>query len=65
MGNLSLKNPGRVAGKIFLIILSLMLTMTSGFASENLSKILITNVHIFDGINNERLMNANLLVEGN
>jgi hypothetical protein len=65
MANLSLKNPGRVAGKIFLIILSLMLTMTSGFASENLSKILITNVHIFDGINNERLMNANLLVEGN
>jgi len=41
-----------------------MLTGAPALANEAHSKILITNVHIFDGISKQRLMNANLLVEG-
>ena len=29
------------------------------------SRILFTNVHVFDGVNEQRIMNANVLVEGN
>ncbi len=50
--------------KLCLILLSLMLTGASALANETPSKILVTNVHIFDGISEQRLMNANLLVEG-
>ncbi len=51
--------------KIILIFLFLTLIQPTGFARETSSTILITNVHIFDGISNKRLMNANLLIEGN
>jgi imidazolonepropionase-like amidohydrolase len=50
--------------KLCLIFLSLMLIGAPALANETPSKILITNVHIFDGISEKLLMNANLLVEG-
>ena len=31
---------------------------------ETKTQILFTNVHVFDGINEKRIMNANVLVEG-
>ncbi len=55
----------KTTSKLLLILLFLMLTETPGFASETSSTILIKGVHIFDGISNKRLMNANLLIEGN
>jgi imidazolonepropionase-like amidohydrolase len=55
----------KIYSKLILMLLFLMLTQTSGFASDSSSRILITDVHIFDGISNKRLMHANLLIEGN
>ncbi len=54
----------KIYSKLCLIFLSLMLTGAPALANEIPSKILITNVHIFDGISGQRLMNANLLIEG-
>jgi len=54
----------RIYSKLCLIFLSLILIGAPALANETPSKILITNVHIFDGISEQRLMNANLLVEG-
>ena len=54
----------RIYSKLCLIFLSLILIGAPALANETPSKILITNVHIFDGISDQRLMNANLLVEG-
>ena len=54
----------RIYSKLCLIFLSLILIGAPALANETPSKILITNVHNFDGISEQRLMNANLLVEG-
>ena len=35
------------------------------FAQDEPSRTLITNVHVFDGVNEQRIENANVLVEGN
>lgn len=34
-------------------------------ASEGQKSVLINNVHVFDGVNERRIMNANVLIEGN
>ena len=50
------------------MVLALLMTATAFAAdakSEPKSKILFTNVHVFDGKNEKRIMNANVLVEGN
>ncbi|UTV30542.1 metal-dependent hydrolase family protein [Photobacterium atrarenae] len=48
---------------IKLLLLSLALSLSSAFAGDKPLKILITNVHIFDGVSEERLMNSNVLIE--
>jgi imidazolonepropionase-like amidohydrolase len=55
----------KIYSKLLIVILSLVLIEPSGLARDNTSKTLITGVHIFDGISKKRLMNANLLIEGN
>lgn len=42
-----------------------LLFATSSHAQENDFPILFTNVHVFDGVNEERIENANVLVVGN
>ena len=43
---------------------SQLMFLTSVFANESSQKILFTNVHVFNGVDEERLMNANVLVDG-
>ncbi len=43
---------------------SQLLLISPAFANEPAKKILITNVHVFNGIDKERQMNANVLIEG-
>lgn len=43
---------------------SQLMFLTPAFANEAVRKILFTNVHVFNGIDEERLMNANVLVDG-
>ncbi len=45
-------------------VISVLFLTTSTFAEEANRQILFTNVHIFNGESEERIMNANLLVEG-
>jgi imidazolonepropionase-like amidohydrolase len=43
-----------------------MLSASAGFAQvEGLPQNLFTNVHMFDGVNQKRIENASVLVEGN
>jgi imidazolonepropionase-like amidohydrolase len=37
----------------------------SGHAQDKPGQILITNIHVFDGVNEARIENASILVEGN
>ncbi|WP_299351691.1 amidohydrolase family protein [uncultured Shimia sp.] len=37
----------------------------TAYAQEDVERTLITNVHIFDGVNEARIENANVLIEGN
>lgn len=43
----------------------LFVAASMGFAADSPQRILINNVHVFDGINEQRLMNANVLIEEN
>lgn len=47
------------------LVLFLLFANTLATATEPQQQILINNVHIFDGVNEERLENANILIEGN
>ncbi len=40
-------------------------TATAAFAQDTLPQTLFTNVHVFDGVNEARIENASVLVEGN
>jgi imidazolonepropionase-like amidohydrolase len=55
--------------KTFILItvnfLLLMGVFSPTFASEIQSSILLKNVHVFDGIKEKRMMNANVLIENN
>lgn len=53
----------KLYAKVCLILLYSFLTTVPALANEASSRILITNVHIFDGTNDERIMNASLLIE--
>ena len=46
-------------------MLTIACIFIAGIASAQDSRVLITNVHIFDGVNEERIENANVLVEDN
>ena len=53
-----------------LLACSLLFAITQAPADEDVEKekprrVLFTNVHVFDGVNEERIENANVLVEGN
>jgi len=43
----------------------LFVTASMGFAADSPHRILINNVNVFDGIKQQRLMNANVLIEDN
>jgi imidazolonepropionase-like amidohydrolase len=47
------------------LALFLIFATTLAAATEQPQQILINNVHIFDGVNEARLENANILIEGN
>jgi imidazolonepropionase-like amidohydrolase len=52
---------------IFVAIVCLtsqLMFLTSTLANESSQKILFTNVHVFNGVDEERLLNANVLVDG-
>ncbi len=55
----------KIYSKLVLLTLSLVFTEFSSVASEPKSKILFTDIHVFDGVNDERLMNVDVLIEGN
>ncbi|MEP4766920.1 MAG: amidohydrolase family protein, partial [Roseibium sp.] len=55
--NISTKT-GAVASLVFF-------TATAAFAQDTLPQTLFTNVHVFDGVNEARIENASVLVEGN
>ncbi|MEP2532030.1 MAG: amidohydrolase family protein, partial [Shimia sp.] len=38
---------------------------TASFAQDEAEQTLFTNVHVFDGVSEQRVENANVLVEGN
>jgi len=48
-----------------LIAAFLFLTASLGFAADSPQQIILNNVHVFDGVNEQRLMNVNVLIEGN
>jgi imidazolonepropionase-like amidohydrolase len=50
--------------KIFALGVVLAVVATTAIA-EDAQRVLFTNVHVFDGVNDERIENANVLVEGN
>jgi hypothetical protein len=51
---------------VFAIVTGLVLTAPAGATqAEKPSRVLFTNVHVFDGKAEKRIMNANVLVEGN
>ena len=47
------------------ILMFQLSSLTPALSDEPGQKILLTNVHVFDGLDNDRLMNANVLVDGN
>jgi len=47
-----------------ILIASLLLVMSTACALAQ-ERILITNVHVFDGVNEQRIENASVLIEGN
>ncbi len=51
--------------KILLVATVFSAVATSSFAQEESFPILFTNVHVFDGVNEERIENANVLVVDN
>jgi imidazolonepropionase-like amidohydrolase len=53
--------------KLSVVLLTILLTngSSSAISSEPASLVLFTNVHVFDGTNERRIENANVLVEGN
>jgi imidazolonepropionase-like amidohydrolase len=53
--------------KLSVVLLTILLTngSSSAISSEQASLVLFTNVHVFDGTNERRIENANVLVEGN
>ncbi|WP_425087277.1 hypothetical protein [Stappia sp.] len=51
--------------KMFLVTAALALTTTCALAQESLPQTLITNVHVFDEVNEARIENASVLIEGN
>ncbi|MGI9400767.1 MAG: amidohydrolase family protein [Rhizobiaceae bacterium] len=51
--------------KALLILIGLALTVSGVAAQEKEKQILFTNVHVFDGASEQRIENANVLVEGN
>jgi hypothetical protein len=56
----------RTALIVFAILTSLVLTAPAGATeAEPSPRVLFTNVHVFDGKAEKRIMNANVLVEGN
>ena len=55
----------RILAVTFIFLAFQILQASSVSASGSAAKILITNVHVFDGIDDERRMNTNLLIEGN
>ncbi|HBC3855194.1 metal-dependent hydrolase family protein [Vibrio parahaemolyticus] len=62
------KNSSRFKGYVLAAAMALVLGSTAASAVEKDSKLqttLFTNVHVFDGKNEERIMNANVLVEDN
>ncbi|MEH6558073.1 MAG: hypothetical protein V7708_09775 [Oceanicoccus sp.] len=50
---------------IALKVLVLMSVMAFSEASESRSDILNTNIHVFDGVNEQRLMDASVRIERN
>ncbi|MFW1582729.1 amidohydrolase family protein [Vibrio parahaemolyticus] len=62
------KNSSRFKGYVLAAAMALVFGSTAASAVEKDSKLqttLFTNVHVFDGKNEERIMNANVLVEDN
>jgi len=56
----------RTALIVFAIVTGLVLTAPAGAQeAEPPPRVLFTNVHVFDGKAEKRIMNANVLVEGN
>ena len=56
----------RTALIVFAIVTGLVLTAPAGATqAEQPPRVLFTNVHVFDGKAEKRIMNANVLVEGN
>jgi imidazolonepropionase-like amidohydrolase len=52
----------RRALAVFIVVLA---ATAAGAQVDASSRTLITNVHVFDGVNEERIENANVLIEGN
>jgi imidazolonepropionase-like amidohydrolase len=50
---------------IVTILAGLLLTAAGAQEAEQPPRVLFTNVHVFDGVNEKRIENANVLVEGN
>ena len=43
---------------------AILLCLSTSFAEAQEGQTLITNVHVFDGVNEARIENANVLIEG-
>jgi len=54
----------RITVAAIVCLASQLLPISSAAANEPVQKILIANVHVFNGIDEERLMNANVLIDG-
>ena len=48
-----------------LFVFLLISSVTIASAEDKPSRTLFTNVHVFDGVNKDRIENANVLIEGN
>jgi imidazolonepropionase-like amidohydrolase len=53
--------------RLFLLLFFIVMTSTPTLAqdAENKPQVLFTNVNVFDGVNEKRIENANVLIEGN
>ena len=48
-----------------LLVITIAMSAASAAEASAKSRTLFTNVHVFDGVNEKRIENANVLVEGN
>jgi len=51
--------------KLLFLSICALCTASFAFAQEDTPRVLFTNVHVFDGVSDARIENANVLVEGN